>query len=120
MLSVVCILLLKFIKEHTGILPESDGYSRQDRDYHKKLTTIAYISCGSGILSQILRLTDCIFKYYTKNILVDVENSIGTVSQGLIPWFGVVVLISELFYIGFTLYAVSVYKDEVELKYSYN
>ena len=48
------------------------------------------------------------------------ENAIGTVSEGLVPWFGVVVLLTEVAYIGFTLYTVSTLKEEVDLKYSYS
>jgi len=119
LMALLCFILIKFIRLHTGIEPSSPHYSRQDSDYHKKLTTYAYISCTFGILSQIARFTDCIFKYFNRNILVDVENSIGTVTQGLIPWFGTVVIIFEALYIASTLYISSTYKEEVYLKYTY-
>ena len=117
-MAVLCYTLTRFVKLHMGIEPESEKYSRQDREYHKRMTTFAYISCSLGILSQLARLADCIFKYFTKSILVDMNNAIGTVSEGLVPWFGVVVLLLEIAYIGFTLYTVSTFKEEVDLKYS--
>lgn len=117
MMISLCVILVKFLFEHTVASPSSDRYSRQDLYYHNKMKTFAYIMCGLGVLAQVVRLIDCIFKYHSKNILVSVDTSIGTVTEGLVPWFGVVVVIVEVIYIGFSLYAVSTFKDELQLKY---
>ena len=114
------LILISFIYAHTGISPRSKKYSRQDSDFHHKLTTFAYIFGGLGILSQLARLADCVFKYFSKNLLVSVDTSTGMVAEGLVPWFGLIVIILEIAYVLFSLYAVSCFKDEVEMKYSEN
>ena len=110
-------ILKKFIISHTGIMPSSERYSKTDIEYHKRLKRRAGTLFGLAILLSVVKLADCVQKYFSKNTLVSSGNVSGLVSTGLIPWFGIVVSAVTIAFIGFALYFGSELKEEIELKY---
>lgn len=117
LLLMMARLLAKFIIAHTGILPDSDKYSRTDLDYHSRLKKKGYALFGLGIILYAVKLTDCVFKLFSRNTLVSVGSGSGLVSTGLVPWFGVVVSLATVAFVGYALYFGSELKEELELKY---
>lgn len=103
---------------HTGLDLESPNYSKVDADYHKQIKTEIWLWFGLGILSGAAKLADVILRYFADSTLVAVENDVGVVTTGLIPWFGVVVFATTAAFILYSLYLFGKLKDEVELKYS--
>ncbi len=121
--------LINFVMTHTGIEVTSERYSRQDKDYHDYLKRKVYILTGLCILVWLVKLADCILRYFSKNTLVPIEgqvnngdlsfiqSDVGIVNESVIPWFGVIVLLSSILYIIYAFCFVSQLKEDVEMKY---
>ena len=103
---------------HTGISPDNPNYSRIDADYHKKTKSEIFVWFVIGVLAGAAKLCDTVLRYFADSTLVAVENDVGVVTTGLIPWFGVVVFGTTAAFILYSLYVFGKLKDEVELKYS--
>ena len=116
-------LLTKFSLLHTGIERESDKYSRVDADYHKKMKTKVSIWATLAIVGGVCRTFNVVFKYFARDIKVTVDDPeaivpvTSIVTEGMLPWFGVVVFALTVAFIAYSFYLTSLFKEDAELKY---
>lgn len=110
----VCRALIEVAKRHTGITTY-DG--KMSGNVGKTKTNI-YIYGVFAILCGVSKFTDILLRYYSDLTLVATDDGIGNVVSGLVPWFGIVVLIFSVLYIGYSLYLLSVMREDVEMRYS--
>ncbi len=125
-LSVMKLLLL-FVKKHTLIEETDERYSRQDRIYHTLLRRKVYIYSGLSVLVWLSKLFESLFKFFSKNIFVSWETSggdlsvsrpsTGMVTESIIPWFGLVVLLLSIIFIVYSFTFMSTLKEDAEMKY---
>ncbi len=110
--------LVEFSRRHTGLDPESDRYGRHERQLHEDIKKRIILYGASGILVGTVKLLDVIFRYFSDRTYVALEDTIGTVVSGLVPWFGLVMVIISGVHIGIAMYVLGGLKNEVESKYS--
>lgn len=126
---IYCGMLKRFVISHTGIEPQNERYSRQDKEFHRSLTIKVYISTALCILTWSAKLTDCVLRFFSKNTLVPIEtpinngglsfsqSGVGVVNESLVPWFGAVLLIISILFIVHSFCFFSQLKEDVEMKY---
>ena len=107
-----------FIYSNTGVEPTSERYKRTEAGYHAEIKKKCNIMIGSGILAALVNCIDVILYYNAQKILSDVNDTAVTVITSSVPWFNVIITVSTLFFIGYTVYFTGVLKEECELKYS--
>jgi hypothetical protein len=71
-----------------------------------------------AVIAGATKLADVALRYYSDLTLVSVDNGIGNVVSGLIPWFNLVMLAGSALYIGYSIYFFGTLKEDVEQKYS--
>ena len=64
------------------------------------------------------KLADVALRYYSDLTLVAVDQGIGNIVSGFLPWFNLVLLAGTALYIGYSLYFLTTIKEDVEQKYS--
>ncbi len=120
-LLICAFMVSAFILRHTGTDRGSDRYMRTDAEYHKKMRTKAYIWAGIGFFSGITKFLNTVFRYYSRNIQVTVGEganaTANVVTEGLVPWFGVVVFAAAIAFIAYSMYLFTSIKEDTELKY---
>ena len=104
--------------EHTAISPDSERYTDVDREYHKAKMRGAALWGVFAVIAGATKLADVALRYYSDLTLVSVDNGIGNVVSGLIPWFNLVLLAGSALYIGYSIYFFGTLKEDVEQKYS--
>ncbi len=108
--------LNSFIKENTGLSPDSERYSRTEREYHKSLKIRLSFFVGFAFLQAALKFIE-IYLYLEPKIHFSVTNGqVSPVTSSALPWFGVVVTIFSILFIGYTFYFTHVLREEVEMK----
>ena len=107
--------LIGFIKRRTGVSPDSDRYSRTERDYHKRLVTRAIILSSSMALLFIAKCMNVFFKANVKLIWSDNVTD-PVVEASAVPWFGIVVFTLSLFLVFFSFIFTSELKEEIKMK----
>ena len=111
-------VLSKYVKIHTG-LDESNGrYMRSDAVYHKKMKTKIYIWSGFSIFVGLAQFIDVILKFFSKKTPIASDPIFGTITSGLIPWYGTLLLVISIAYIIYSFYLFGTVKEDTELKYS--
>jgi hypothetical protein len=113
-----------FIKENTGLSPNSERYSRNEADYHKTLTVRLILFFAFGFFAAFLKFIE-IYLYLSPKMFFnvakdDVTNKVLHTSEVVspaIPWFGVLVTIFSILFIGYTIYFTHIIREEVEMKH---
>ena len=115
---MLCLQLIEFSRRHTGLDPESERYGRQEQQFHRdtKKRVILYGISGGAV--GLVKLMDVVFRYFSDRTYVALEDTIGTVVSGLVPWFGLILVIVCGIFIGMSLYVLGGLRNEAEEKYS--
>ncbi len=121
-LAGVTLLLVRFIKTHTGKTPpnvidplaadkELGEYSPYDKKYHNSLSLKAFIFLGVGILSTAAKLV---------HVFTDNERVFdgGALIPNVAPWLGSLTVIISVVWAVYTLYFTNILKEDFEMKYS--
>ena len=109
-------LLNRYIEQYTGIDSHSKGYSRTDAEYHRTMKRRAAVWCGLGIFCFLTKLCNTVFRYFSSATHVATDVGLGTVTTGLVPWFGIVVTLSCIAFFGYGVYFFNGLKEDTELK----
>ena len=90
-----------------SLMPQGDI----DRD--KKPLRISLIWLFSAIFCMGSRLLEVIFRYYPDMLVITKDfEIIGSVTAGMVPWFGTLVFALGLLFVGVSFYVGSVIRDE--------
>lgn len=115
-LAIVCaIILVRFIKEHTEVLPSDPSYSISNKKSHDRLIkmTIPLPLCAAVI--SILKCANVFIKTNVKVIHSDV-NPDGIAASGA-PFMNTVIFLICIIYVVYSFVIISNLKDEVRFKY---
>lgn len=105
-----------FILTNTGVSPDSDRYLGMEKEYHTSLIKKAYILTGIGILAALAK---CVNIFLNRDVQLVFKNiNEVMVAASPIPWFNLVVTVTAVAYIAYSLYFTSTLKEEVRMKYS--
>jgi len=109
--------LYSFITKNTGLSPDSERYSKTEANYHKELKKRLCFFLGFGALTTLTKfIFTCLYispkTTTSKNELIEY-----VITTPRLPWFGVVVTVSSIVFIGYALYYTRLLFDEVTLKY---
>ncbi len=122
--AAICVLLLSanrlmqdFIRENTGISPELERYGKTEAAYHKELSAKCTVMNSLGILTALAKCVEICLKSTMGVIYSDVNNVPSAIAAPVAPWFGVIVTVFTVLYIGFTIYFTSNLRDECKMKY---
>lgn len=117
-LAFTAVLILgynRFIRENTGISPESERYGDTSRALHRRLTIKGGVMFLLAALVNIGKCLNTIFNGIVQRLFT--EN--GTMfTEPLLPWFGTAVFVLTAIYVAFSLYHISEIRDEVKMKYN--
>lgn len=107
-----------FILTNTGVSPDSDRYLHMEKEYHKILIKKNYIMMSLGIIAGLAKCINLFLNQRVKQIYVDESDFImPIISSSPIPWFNLVITVTSIIYIGYTLYFISTIKEEINMKY---
>ncbi len=109
--------LNSYLKENTGLSPKSERYSKTELGYHKELEKRLYIFFGLGLLTAVLKFVEICLYLTPKTSFSNSDGVASPVTGSALPWFGVVITVASVAFIGYTLYFTRLIRDEVELKY---
>jgi len=109
--------LASFITENTGVSPKSDRYSRTELEYHGELKQRLYIFSSLAALTALLKFINVLLYLGIKISYSDANGIISPVTSSAIPWFGVVLTISAVAFIGYAIYFTRLLSEETDLKY---
>ncbi len=121
-LTLLAVLLISFIKKHTGKTPSNikdplaigetaREYTSYDKKYHTSLIIKVLIFLAMGLLSTSAKL----LHVFIDNKLVF---EYGVLVPSLAPWLGTMTVIISLVWAAFSLYFTSILKEDFEIKYS--
>ncbi|MBQ7332967.1 MAG: hypothetical protein IJW38_01290 [Clostridia bacterium] len=105
-----------FITENTGLSPKSDRYSRTELEYHTELKKRLYIFFGLGLATSLMKLINVCLYLSPKTSFTNANGQVSPVTASAIPWFGVVITIASVLFIGYAIYFTRLIREEVELK----
>lgn len=114
----ITLLLSKYVVMHTGLQKTSENYMRSDAIYHKGMKGKVCIWAAISILAGLSKLLESIFRYFSKKTPIAGDPIFGTVTGGLLPWFGVVVTFFSVLAICYSFYLFGILKDDTALRYS--
>jgi len=107
-----------FILKNTGISPDSSRYMKMEKEYHSALIKKSYFMTALGIIAG---LTKCINVFLNRSVkLIHTDESdimMPIITSSPIPWFNLVITVTSIIYIGYTLYFISTIKEEIKMKY---
>ena len=107
-----------FILANTGVSQDSDRYLRMEKEYHKILIKKNYVMMSLGIIAGLAKCINLFLNQSVKKIYVDESDFFAPIiSTSPIPWFNLVITITSIMYIGYTLYFISTIKEEINMKY---
>lgn len=112
------VFLNRFSALHTGFAPQSKIDEKYMKLHKRAMKRKICFFSVSAILVPVTRLCDTVFKYFPSLKIVSVEDGFGNVTFSLIPWFGVAVFASSALFFAASIYLGSVFKDELDIKYS--
>ena len=118
MFAFIAKTIFTFARAHVGIDVHDQRYSRIDAENHKLFKRKTVLLSCLGILSGATKLAEIIFRYFPKKTFVSVEGEFGVVVSGMLPWFSIVVLLSAVAYICYSIHIFGELREEVEIKYS--
>ncbi len=117
LLVFITLEMIGFIKAKTGVSPESERYRITEKRYHTSLSIRAIML---SVFALIMGVSKFIGVFLNSDIqilyaFVDDFDKRPIVASTL-PWFGIVVLVSAVIYIGYSYYFFTLLKEEVKLK----
>ncbi len=111
-------LFRSFILSNTGISPESDRYLKMEKEYHRALIKKSYVMTALGAAAGLVKCINVFLNRSVKLIYTDeADFMMPIISSSPIPWFNLVITVTSIMYIGYTLYFISTIKEEVKMKY---
>ena len=113
----IVIAMRRLVVAHTAISPDSERYTNVDAEYHKIRRRAAVIWGICAVVAGGTKLADVALRYYSDLTLVAVDQGIGNIVSGLLPWFNLVLLAGTALYIGYSIYFLTTIKEDVEQKY---
>ena len=66
----------------------------------------------------VVKFLYILFSYYTKTIPVATDSGVGSITAGLVPWFGTLVFALWIFFAIYTYFFTEHLKEEIRLKLS--
>ncbi len=120
---LITLLILRFIKMHTGKTPPNitdpltDGdcsktaYSVFDKRYHRSLAIKAWIFFAFGIVSAAAKL----FRVFSNN---ERSFSYGAFIPTIAPWIRSLTVIISILWAVYTLYFTGILSEDLKIKYS--
>ncbi len=107
-----------FIVTHTGVSPESDRYLKMEKEYHWILVKKSYVMTVLGIIAGLVKCINILLNQRVKMIHANESDvMMPIISSSPVPWFNLVITVTSIMYIGYTLYFISTIKEEVKMKY---
>ena len=104
---------VRFIKRNTGVLPESEGYSKTERGYHKSMITKGSMLFALMLLVQTGK---CAGVFLDANVKL-IGTATGVVVSSPTPWLGTVLMLLSIALIAFSFFFISEVKADVHYKY---
>ncbi len=118
-LLLFMLVMNSFVTSNTGISVTSDRYSRTEKDYHSLLKKKNLIIFIFGAIAAVCKCVYVFLNAKTQIIFTDESDiTVGAFSASVVPWFNLVVTATAVFYIILTFYNMSIFKEEVKMKYS--
>ena len=111
--SFMAIGFIGFIKKHTGIDPDAEGYNKTERQYHRKMTSGALVFFCGAALVQVLK---CVKVFLDAKIELIFTNTDVIVTSPL-PWLGWAIVGVCVLLICYAFYYISDVKNDVRFKY---
>ncbi len=108
--------LKSFILTNTGLSPDSNRYLRMEKEYHLSLIRKAYILTGIGILAALAKCVNIFLNRDVQFVFTNINEVMIAASP--IPWFNLVVTVTAVAYIAYSIYFTSALKEEVRMKYT--
>ena len=118
LMILVGVVIMRVIRTHAMADKCSSEYSVTDAKYDRAMRLNVTVMTALGCACGLTKLLDVIFKYFATQQFTATEGVIGSVAMGLIPWFGTVVFVASLIYVGYTCYLLSAVKEDVEMRYT--
>ena len=119
LLAFVCLIgfmifgFVRFIKRNTGVLPESEGYSKTERGYHKSMITKGSMLF---VLMLLVQTGKCAGVFLDANVKL-IGTATGVVVSSPTPWLGTVLMLLSIALIAFSFFFISEVKADVHYKY---
>ena len=118
-LLLFMLIMNSFVMDNTGLSPDSDRYSIGEMKFHSSLKIKNLIIFIFGSVAAVAKFVNVILNGNAKLIFTDESDvTAGAFFAAAIPWFNIVVTVTALLYVFFTIYFMSGLKDEVKMKYS--
>lgn len=118
-LILTVISFRQFIKGNTGLSPESERYSRADREFHGGLMKKTYVTAALAAISMISHFLSIFISGDIRILETELyDHSPVTLYMPSIPWFSLIVAASSIAFIAYTYYFTNLLKEEVRMKYS--
>ena len=109
----ISVRVIEFAKNYVGVRANDQRYSRIDADYHKKLLSRIRGWRSLAVLCGACTFLNTLFRYFAEETFVSLENNIGTITEGALPWFGAFTTIICVFYIIYTVNLFSNLKEGI-------
>ena len=104
---------VRFIRLHTGVLPTSDGYSKTERGYHRRLTAISALLFSLMLLISAAKCADV----FLDAKLQLISSATNVIIASAAPWMGSVLILVSVLLVAFSFYFLSGVKADVRFKY---
>ncbi len=122
-LAVFLLVFARAMSEYTlyntGLSPTSDRYSISDKKFHSSVSKKGYFFALFGIILQLAKCVNVWLQFKVKYFMVDSEfSSSGVVYTTTAPWFGLVVTVLSVLFIGYAVHYFGLLKDEAQMKYT--
>ena len=121
-LAMITLMLIRFTRLHTGLLPESDRYMRPDIEYHGAMKRRTLIWAVIGALAGLAKAVQVHLKSSVNMIYIGIDDGLGgnkiePVAEQILPWFGIVVVATTILFIAASLHYFGMLKSDTEIKY---
>ena len=114
-LTITAIGFIDFIKKDTALCPGDPMYSRQDADYHHKMTVKSVILF---VISALIGVAKCINVFLRANVKLFFSETATVIESSPLPWFHYVYLVLSVVLIFFSYFFLAEIKSDVKMKYS--
>ena len=119
---MITLMLIRFTRLHTGLLPESDRYMRPDIEYHGAMKRRTLIWAVIGALAGLAKAVQVHLKSSVNMIYIGIDDGLGgnkiePVAEQILPWFGIVVVATTILFIAASLHYFGMLKSDTEIKY---
>lgn len=113
-MAILTVALVYCVKNHTGLSPFGDGYTRSAAARHKDLIKRVV---GFTVALSVTGFMKCVNLFLIGSpVRFETQNG-GIVYAARLPWFGTATFILCILVVFFAFYLSSTVKDEVRIKY---